>query len=117
MAPPSASATVPSTTSAVRGGPSAPVLRAMHARVGAGAVVPPHTHPDTLTAVIASGTASVGVGEVFEESVLVVYPEGWVFVTEAGATHSIGATGGDLSILDHGSDPSGTALVEPPETR
>ena len=89
-------------------------LYATHARVRAGAVVPPHVHPNTLTTVVTSGTAYVGVGERFDEAALVAYPEGSVFVTEAGVPHFIAAIDGDFSILDHGSGPSGTTLVDVP---
>lgn len=89
-------------------------LYATHARVRSGAVVPPHTHPITLTTVVTSGTAFVGVGEVFDEAALVAYPAGSVFVTEAGVPHFIAAIDGDFSILDHGSGPSGTTVIEPP---
>ena len=103
-------------TAIVHGDPSAAGLYATHARVGAGAVAAPHTPPNALTTVVTSGTAFVGVGEAFDEAALVAYPEGSVFVTEAGVPHFIMARDGDFSILDHGSGPSGTTLVGPAGT-
>lgn len=95
----------------VYGDPAEPGLYTTHARVREGAVVPPHTHPNTLTTVVTSGTAYVGVGEAFDEATLVAYPEGSVFVTEADVPHFIAAPEGDFSILDHGAGPSGIAWI------
>lgn len=87
-------------------------LYATHARLEAGAIVPPHTHDVDITTVVTSGTAYVGTGEVYDEAALVAYPEGSYFVTPAGSPHFIGAIDGAFSILDHGVGPVVTTLVE-----
>ncbi len=99
-------------TAVVYGDRSKEGLYTTHARVKAGAVVPPHTHPNTLTTVVTSGTAYVGTGEVFDESRLKAYPSGSFFITPAGSPHFIMAKDGDFSILDHGSGPSSTELID-----
>lgn len=86
-------------------------LYATHARVGAGAVIPPHTHPNTLTTWVTSGTAYVGTGTTIDDSALKAYPAGAFFVTPAGSPHFIVAKDGPFSMLDHGAGPSGITLL------
>lgn len=100
-------------TAVVMGDRAAPGLYATHARVAAGARIPPHTHPNTLTTWVTGGTAYVGVGETFDEDALVAYPQGSFFVTPAGVPHFIAAVKGPFSVLDHGAGPSGFTPVEP----
>lgn len=102
-------------TSVAYGDPTAPGLYATHARARQGAIIPPHTHPNTLTTWVTSGTVFVGVGEVFDEDALVAYPVGTYFVTEAGVPHFIMAKDGDFSVLDHGAGPGGFTLIEQAE--
>ena len=92
-------------------------LYTTHARVNAGARVPPHTHPNTLTTWVTSGTAYVGTGETIDESALQPYPAGTFFVTPAGSPHFIVALDGDFSILDHGLGPSGTTMLRNPSNQ
>lgn len=98
----------------VFGDRNAPDLYTTHARVKAGARVPPHVHPNTLTTWVTSGTAYVGTGETIDEDALVAYPAGTFFVTPAGSPHFIVALDGDFSILDHGSGPSGITMIKNP---
>ena len=100
-------------TATLFGSRSAPELYATHARVAAGVRVPPHVHPNPLTTWVTSGTAWVGTGETFDEAALVAYPAGTYFVTPANSPHFIMAKTGAFSILDHGSGPSGTTIVDP----
>ena len=99
-------------TASVYGDRAAEGLYTTHARVGDGAVVPPHTHTNTLTTVVTSGTAFVGTGTTFDEDALVAYPEGAFFVTPAGSPHFIMARDGAFSILDHGAGPSSTMFLD-----
>ena len=99
-------------TAVLLGSRDEPGLYMTHARLKAGARVPPYTHPNTLTTVVTSGTAWVGTGTRFDEAALVPYPSGSVFVTPAGSPHFIMARTGPFSILDHGSGPSGFALAD-----
>ncbi|MEM7497181.1 MAG: cupin domain-containing protein [Pseudomonadota bacterium] len=99
-------------TAVVHGSPREAGLYTTHARVSAGATVPPHTHNIDLTTVVTSGTAYVGTGETFDESALVAYPTGSYFVTPAGSPHFIHALDGDFSILDHGVGPVQTDLID-----
>ncbi len=98
-------------TALVFGSPRKEGLYATHARVSAGATVPPHIHSIDLTTWVTSGTAYVGTGEIFDEGALVAYPAGTYFVTPAGSPHFIYALDGDFSILDHGTGPVQTELV------
>ncbi len=99
-------------TAVVFGDRDATGLYTTHARVSAGARILPHTHPNPLTTVVTSGTAYVGTGTTFDEGRLKTYPTGSFFVTPAGSPHFIYAKDGAFSILDHGSGPTGFALVE-----
>ncbi|MEM8794277.1 MAG: cupin domain-containing protein [Pseudomonadota bacterium] len=101
-------------TATVYGDVKAAGLYATHARAKEGAIIPPHTHPNTLTTWVTSGTVYVGIGEVFDESALVGYPAGTFFVTEAGVPHFIVAKDGEFSVLDHGAGPGGFTLIEQP---
>ncbi len=98
-------------TAIVYGDRNAPGIYATHARLAAGARVPPHTHRNTLTTWVTSGTAYVGTGKVFDESRLKAYPAGSFFVTPAGSPHFIYAKDGPFSILDHGAGPSDFTLI------
>lgn len=98
-------------TAIVFGDRAAPGLYATHARVAAGAVIPPHTHPNTLTTWVTSGTAYVGTGTVIDMEALRPYPAGTFFVTPAGSPHFIVAKDGAFSILDHGAGPSGIEIL------
>ncbi|NSX53753.1 cupin domain-containing protein [Parasulfitobacter algicola] len=89
-------------TAFVYGSPREAGLYTTHARVSAGATVPPHVHNIDLTTLVTSGTAYVGTGAIYDESALVAYPVGTFFVTPAGSPHFIHALDGDFSILDHG---------------
>lgn len=93
-------------TALIFGDRDAAGLYATHARVSAGARIPPHTHPNALTTVVTSGTAYVGTGTVFDEAALRAYPAGTFFVTPAGSPHFIAARDGAFSILDHGVGPT-----------
>ncbi len=88
-----------------------PGVYATHAKVSAGAMVPPHTHPNPLTTWVTSGTAYVGTGTAFDAAALKAYPTGTFFVTPAGSPHFIYAKDGAFSILDHGAGPSGFTLT------
>jgi quercetin dioxygenase-like cupin family protein len=99
-------------TAFVMGSPLQPGLYTTHARVSAGAKVPPHTHPNTLTTWVTSGTAYVGTGTKLDESALKAYPAGTFFVTPAGSPHFIVAKDGPFSILDHGVGPSAFNIIK-----
>lgn len=81
-------------------------LYATHAKLEHGAVIPPHTHRNTLTTWVTSGTAYVGTGTAIDESKLIAYSAGTFFVTPAGSPHFIVAKDGPFSVLDHGVGPS-----------
>lgn len=98
-------------TAVVFGDPDAEGLYATHARVAAGARIPPHTHPNPLTTVVTAGTAFVGTGRVFDEAALRAYPAASMFVTPAGSPHFISAADGAFAILDHGSGPTAFTLA------
>lgn len=98
-------------TAIVYGHPRETGLYATHARVAAGATVPPHIHNIDLTTVVTSGTAFVGTGDTYDEDALVAYPAGSYFITPAGSPHFIHALDGDFSILDHGVGQNITTMV------
>jgi len=98
-------------TAVLFGDPGQPGLYTTHARVSAGARIPPHTHPNALTTWVTSGTAYIGTGTEFDETVLQAYPAGTFFITPAGSPHFIYAKEGDVAILDHGAGPSSTRIV------
>ena len=82
-------------------------LYATHAWMEAGSVVEVHTHPDPRITVVTHGTMYIGIGESVDESKLVAFPEGSVFVTPANAPHFMIAKDGPVAVLDSGAGPTG----------
>lgn len=86
-------------------------LYAAQGQMREGSTFPPHTHPDVRLSIVTSGTMYLGVGETFDADKLVAYPVGTMAVTPAGTPHYMSAPDGDVTILEVGSGPSGSAFV------
>jgi quercetin dioxygenase-like cupin family protein len=82
-------------------------------KLGPGARIPPHTHPDERSTTVLSGTIYVGFGEKFDDSKLVAVPPGAVYVAPAGVAHYIWAKDGEAQYQESGQGPTGVTLIKP----
>ena len=71
----------------------------------------PHSHPDSRTVTIISGTCYYGRGEEFDESRTIPMPPGSFFTEPAGIPHFIWAKDGDVVVQTTAIGPSGTQMV------
>ena len=71
----------------------------------------PHTHPDSRTVVVLSGTYYYGIGEEFDESRLQALPPGSFLTEPAGVPHFTWAKDGDVIIQTTAIGPSGTQII------
>lgn len=66
-----------------------PYLHLTKPRAAPSAASRPHTHPDTRTYTVISGTWYVGFGEKFDESKLIALKAGSVYTEPAGVPHFV----------------------------
>jgi quercetin dioxygenase-like cupin family protein len=71
----------------VYGDPTKPGLYATRLRSPAGLKIMPHTHPEERIYTVMSGTLYLGVGDTYDESKLVAYPQGSVAYLPAKLSH------------------------------
>jgi quercetin dioxygenase-like cupin family protein len=71
----------------VYGDPTKPGLYATRLRSPAGLKIMPHTHPEDRIYTVISGTLYLGVGDTYDESKLVAYPQGSVVYLPAKLSH------------------------------
>jgi len=78
----------------------------------------PHTHPDSRTVVVLSGTYYYGIGDTFNEKGLTALPPGSFLTEPAGVPHFTWAKDGDVILQTTAIGPSGTQIVpdKKPET-
>jgi quercetin dioxygenase-like cupin family protein len=84
----------------------------LRVKFGAGARMPPHTHPDTRNTTVLAGTLYVGFGDVFDESAVVAVPTGAVYVAPAGVAHYVWAKDGDVVYQEAGVGPTAILPVK-----
>ncbi len=69
---------------------------ALRVKLAPGTRIPVHTHPDTRSTTVLSGTLYVGFGAQFDESALVAIPAGALYVAPAGVAHYLWAKDGEV---------------------
>ena len=84
---------------------------ALRARIAAGARLPPHTHPDTRTTTVLSGTYWFAEGGTFDETKLHAYGPGTLIIVPAGVPHFSGARSGDVVVQETGTGPTATTPI------
>jgi quercetin dioxygenase-like cupin family protein len=82
-------------------------------RLESGARIPPHTHPDTRSTTVLSGTIHVGFGATFDEARVVAVPAGAVYVAPAGTPHYVWARDGAAEYQESGVGPTAVIPIEP----
>lgn len=83
----------------------------LRVKLDKGALIPPHTHPDTRNSTVLSGTIYVGFGTTFDANDVVAIPQGSVYVAPAGVPHYIWAKDGPAVYQESGSGPSGNVFI------
>lgn len=86
-----------------------PGLYIAYSVMKAGAIFPPHRHPDVRMTYVVSGTMYLGEGDGTNPPV--AYPAGTMAMTPAGVTHSMIARDGEFAVLEIGSGPSATEMA------
>ena len=81
-------------------------------RPGRSAASEAHTHPDTRTYTVISGTWYVGFGTTFDESKLIALPAGSYYTEPAGVPHSILIKDEGVVVQITGTGPSRLIPVE-----
>ena len=90
------------------GGADKPGLYELRVRLAAGAVVPPHTHPDTRCATVLSGELYAGHGNAIDPGTVKKYSAGSFHCVPAGVPHYVYAKEGEVSFQDSGVGPTAT---------
>ena len=93
------------------GNPKAEGLYVTRTFIPKGKQIIPHSHVDSRTVVVLSGTCYYGLGEEFDESHLVALPPGSFFTEPAGVPHFTWAKEGDVVLQTTAMGPSGTQIV------
>jgi quercetin dioxygenase-like cupin family protein len=102
---------LPGVTAAFVAGDPAHGAYALRARIAAGAKLPPHTHPDTRTTTVLSGTYYFAEGETFDASKLRALVPGTLLIVPAGTAHYSSARDGEVLIQETGNGPTATTPV------
>ncbi|MDR0870589.1 MAG: cupin domain-containing protein [Planctomycetaceae bacterium] len=102
--------TAPQTITLV-GNPREKGLYVTRTKIPKGKQVIPHTHTDSRTVVVISGTYYYGVGEVFDAKKLVAMPPGSFYTEPAGVPHFTWAVDDDVVVQTTAIGPSGTQIV------
>ena len=87
---------------------------ALRVKLAPGTRIPVHTHPDTRSTTVLSGTLYVGFGAQFDESALVAIPAGALYVAPAGVVHYLWAKDGDVLYQENGFGPTATRMQAAP---
>ncbi len=75
-------------------------------RASAGHKLLPHTHPDDRTITVLQGTYWSAVGDTWDESRLIAYPQGTFYVVPAGVPHYSAVLEGETLFQESGTGPS-----------
>lgn len=78
-----------------------------------GLKVMPHTHPDDRIYTVLSGTLYLGIGDTWDESKLVAYPQGTVVFLPAKLSHFQYSKGGAYEIQINGAGPTDLTFLNP----
>ena len=85
----------------------------LRVKLAAGALVPPHTHPDERNSTVLTGTIYVGFGDSVDKLQMVAIPVGGVYVAPAGVAHYIWAKDGEATYQESGVGPTATITIKP----
>lgn len=80
--------------------------------MNAGAMVPPHIHPDTRCVTVLSGKLSVGEGETVIPAEMKIFPPGSFYCVPAGTPHYVSARNGAVVYQEGGVGPTGITFMK-----
>ncbi|GHT16525.1 hypothetical protein FACS1894189_0410 [Planctomycetales bacterium] len=98
-------------TAAILGDPKAVGLYVTRTIIPKGKQIIPHTHSDSRTVIVLTGTYYYGAGETFDEKKMVALPPGSFYTEPAGVPHYTWAKDGDVIVQTTAIGPSGTQIV------
>jgi len=79
--------------------------------------VPPHSHPDSRTYTVLSGTWYVGFGDKFDESKLIALPAGSFYAEPAGVPHFVATKKDGAQVQTSGTGPTRLNYVNPADAQ
>jgi quercetin dioxygenase-like cupin family protein len=94
-------------TAVISGDPTHSGLYVIRAKLGPGAKVMPHTHPDTRYDTVLSGELHFGFGETFDAAKATLYPAGTEITVPANVPHFAWVENGEAVLQEVGIGPSG----------
>ena len=100
-------------TTVLSGDPAKSGLYTIRLTVPAGTEIAAHTHSDTRSAVVISGTWYFGYGEKHEEAALKALPPGSFYTEPPGAPHFARTGAEPVTLYITGTGPTDTAYVNP----
>ena len=100
-------------TALISGDPSQSGLYVIRAKLGPGAKVMPHTHPDTRYDTVLAGALYFGFGWTFDAGKATLYPAGAEITVPANTPHFAWVDQGDAVLQEVGIGPSGHIAVRP----
>lgn len=81
-------------------------------QLAAGAMVPPHTHPDTRCVTVLSGELSAGTGETANTGQMKSFPAGSFHCVPGGTPHYVSAMKGTVVFQEGGIGPTGITFIK-----
>lgn len=97
----------------VYGDPTKPGPYVNRLRQPQGTKIMPHTHPDDRIYTVLSGTLWLGMGDTWDETKLVAYPQGTVIYMPAKLSHFQSAKSGEYEIQINGAGPTDLTFINP----
>jgi quercetin dioxygenase-like cupin family protein len=94
------------------GAQDTPGLYILRVKLGAGTIIPPHTHPDERSTTVLAGTIYVGFGDTFDKSKAKAVTVGSVYVVPAKVPHYIWAKDGDAMYQESGNGPTANKFIK-----
>ena len=101
-------------TTVLYGDPGQPGLYTAMLAIPAGFVLAAHTHEDTRTTTVVSGTWSIGYGRTFDVAQTKALPPGSLYSEPKTVAHFGTARDGPVVLYVTGCGPSNTVFVDPP---
>ncbi len=81
-------------------------------KLAAGKMVPPHTHPEERIYTVLSGVFYIGMGERYDDALLVAYPPGAIVILPARQAHFHAAKAGEWVVQINSNGPTSFDYVD-----
>ena len=97
----------------VQGDQEKPGAFTFRVKAAAGHRLPPHTHPDDRVITVIQGTYWAAIGDAWDDTKLIAFPQGSFYVVPAGVPHYSAVLEGETIFQESGIGPSRNDLVSP----